>query len=107
MRSRVELAAEYELSMGTFERTLAGLNVLSNLPFMMFSYPLYQLIKRYKDEDTADDWMNSYVFLGSLAGWGKDWKTDYDDVPDTNILHPRQQHLALSFTPYVGYFRKL
>ena len=76
LRSRVELAAEYELSMGTFERTLAGLNVFSNLPFMMFSYPLYQLIKQYKDEETADDWMHSEVFLGSLAGWGKDWKTD-------------------------------
>ena len=27
-------------------------------------------------------------------------------VPPTNILHPQQQHLALSFPPYVGYFRK-
>jgi hypothetical protein len=32
---------------------------------------------------------------------------DADVVPRTNILHPQQQHLALSFPPYVGYFMKL
>jgi hypothetical protein len=50
---------------------------------------------------------NDIPTFSELSSEKKDWKTDYDDVPDTNILHPRQQHLALSFTPYVGYFRKL
>ena len=30
-----------------------------------------------------------------------------ENVWKTNILHPIQQHLALSFAPYVGYFQKL
>ena len=76
LRSRVELAAEYELSMNTFERTLTGMNIIFNLPFMVFSYPLYKLIKNSKGEEMADNWMNSRLFLGSLAGWGGNWKKD-------------------------------